>query len=182
MTESRECMGGMKSYGKLKSNGDGGTFRRRGTCCVTPWVQGCLCNRDGHVVLLALTMLGQAKWTVLNNINLHASSVCLQTFEDYRGEWVLWNTCACGEHSDQHDLNSFFLTWKDVNMFKYPYLTHAHMYQWYVRYCDYVPFALHFFFPIAVCFCSAHYSASHRNKGQKWTEKERNTPLAWNNS
>lgn len=24
------------------------TFRSRGTCCVTPWVQGCLWNRDGH--------------------------------------------------------------------------------------------------------------------------------------
>lgn len=38
----------MKSYGKFIRNGDGVTFRRRGTCCVTPWVQGCLWNRDGH--------------------------------------------------------------------------------------------------------------------------------------
>lgn len=38
----------MKSYGMLIRNGDGVTFRRSGTCCVTPWVQGCLWNRDEH--------------------------------------------------------------------------------------------------------------------------------------
>lgn len=45
----------MKSYGKLIGNGDGVTFRCRGTCCVTPWVQGCLWNRNGTIVLLVLS-------------------------------------------------------------------------------------------------------------------------------
>lgn len=39
---------GMKSYSKLIRNSGGVTFRCRGTCCVTPWVQDCLWNRDGH--------------------------------------------------------------------------------------------------------------------------------------
>lgn len=39
---------GMRSYARLIENGDGVTLRSRGTCCVTPWAQGCLWNRDGH--------------------------------------------------------------------------------------------------------------------------------------